>query len=101
MSVCQIDLKKPLESQGHFDVLVHKITDLIAEVVEGHESSEASISELEVSCETLSKFHHLLVKTTHRLSIPQCSGTSGLHLPHTEICHFCGMNVVISNSISL
>lgn len=45
----QTDLKKSLENQGPFDLLVHKVTDILALAASGHKSSEHEIQNLEVS----------------------------------------------------
>jgi inositol-1,3,4-trisphosphate 5/6-kinase/inositol-tetrakisphosphate 1-kinase len=42
-----VDLKKSLESQGPFDLLIHKVTDIFAKAAHGHESSEDAIENLE------------------------------------------------------
>uniref|UniRef100_A0A0B7BDI7 Inositol-tetrakisphosphate 1-kinase n=1 Tax=Arion vulgaris TaxID=1028688 RepID=A0A0B7BDI7_9EUPU len=47
IDLIQIDLMQPMESQGPFDLLVHKFTDLFALAVEGDESSESAIKNLE------------------------------------------------------
>ncbi|CAG5133746.1 unnamed protein product, partial [Candidula unifasciata] len=47
IELIQIDLKKSLENQGPFDLLVHKVTDILARAVSGHKSSQNAIQNLE------------------------------------------------------
>ncbi|XP_055879095.1 inositol-tetrakisphosphate 1-kinase-like [Biomphalaria glabrata] len=47
IELVQIDLKQPLEKQGPFDLLVHKVTDLLARAYDGHQSSERAVQNLE------------------------------------------------------
>ncbi|BFZ07111.1 hypothetical protein BsWGS_10150 [Bradybaena similaris] len=47
IELVQIDLKKSLENQGPFDLLVHKVTDILALAASGHKSSEHAIQNLE------------------------------------------------------
>uniref|UniRef100_A0A0B6ZCP2 Inositol-tetrakisphosphate 1-kinase n=1 Tax=Arion vulgaris TaxID=1028688 RepID=A0A0B6ZCP2_9EUPU len=47
IDLVMIDLKKSLEGQGPFDLLIHKVTDIFAKAVHGHESSEDALENLE------------------------------------------------------
>ncbi|XP_059160505.1 inositol-tetrakisphosphate 1-kinase-like [Physella acuta] len=48
IDLIQIDLNQSLETQGPFDLLVHKVTDLLATAIDGHQPSQRAVRNLEV-----------------------------------------------------
>ncbi|XP_013191534.1 inositol-tetrakisphosphate 1-kinase [Amyelois transitella] len=46
-SIVKVDLERPLEDQGHIDVLLHKLTDIIAAADQGDSKASAVISRVE------------------------------------------------------
>ncbi|BFZ11711.1 hypothetical protein BsWGS_14750 [Bradybaena similaris] len=48
IDLVEIDLSRPMEQQGPFDLLIHKITDLLPAVHDGEESLETHIKNFEV-----------------------------------------------------
>ena len=48
VSAVQIDLSQPVELQGPFDVIIHKITDLMVAADGGDEEASASVDRIEV-----------------------------------------------------
>ena len=47
----QLDLDKPIEDQGPFDLVLHKFTDKFGAAAEGHEESVRHLQNLEVRIE--------------------------------------------------
>ena len=44
----QIDLIRPLEEQGPFDLILHKLTDVVAKADLGHGAAQIQIERLQV-----------------------------------------------------
>ena len=45
----QIDLDRPMESQGPFDLIVHKIVDVMTKPNFGHQPAKLALQNLEVN----------------------------------------------------
>lgn len=45
----QIDLGQPLEAQGPFDAIVHKVTDILAKADNGNKTAQKLIHNIQVS----------------------------------------------------
>ncbi|GFO35239.1 inositol-tetrakisphosphate 1-kinase [Plakobranchus ocellatus] len=47
IELVEIDLKQSMEAQGPFDLIIHKVTDILARANDGHVSSQNAIANLE------------------------------------------------------
>lgn len=46
----KLDLTQPLETQGHFDAIVHKVTDILAKADSGNVTAQQYIQNIQVVC---------------------------------------------------
>ena len=49
LGTVQVDLSKPVEEQGPFDLIIHKITDLMVAADGGDEQAKNAVDRIEVS----------------------------------------------------